>query len=384
MSQFDDIRPYHDDEVAPAIARVLSNPELIRAVLKLRFPKIGSKLPWLFGPIVQRVLKRQLRDVSTVKQLQDIVGHYLQGMMDSQVSELTVSGLERLDPSKSYVFISNHRDIAMDPAFVNWTLYTNGFDTVRIAIGDNLLTKPYVSDLMRLNKSFIVKRTASSPREKLKSSKHLSAYIHHSITEENSHIWIAQREGRAKDGKDATNTALVSMLALTRPKPQLYADFIRELNIVPVSISYEWDPCDTAKAKELYTHQFQGNYEKAEHEDVASIALGIAGKKGHVHVAFGEVLHGDYDNAEQVARAIDQQVWGNYVLHPSNHLAYQKLHNRQVDLPVSAKGCHFDPARYRAEALELDRRLESVPEEQQSIFLGIYANPVDSFLKVSQ
>ncbi|MAZ88455.1 MAG: cytochrome C oxidase Cbb3, partial [Cellvibrionaceae bacterium] len=147
MTKFDDIRPYNDDEVAPAIERVLSDAELISAVSKLRFPHLAGYLPWLLQPLIRRVLKKQLKGVNSVKQLQDIIATYLSDMVDERVTEFTVSGLEKLDPNKSYLFISNHRDIAMDPAFVNWVLNENGHDTVRIAIGDNLLTKPYVSDL---------------------------------------------------------------------------------------------------------------------------------------------------------------------------------------------------------------------------------------------
>ena len=138
---------------------------------------------------------------------------------------------------RPYLFISNHRDIAMDPAFVNWVLYQNGFKTLRIAIGDNLLTKPFASDLMRLNKCFIVNRSATSPREKLKAAKKLSAYMHHSLTQDKSNLWIAQREGRAKDSLDITNPAIISMLALNKPKQEAFGDYIASLNIVPVSIS---------------------------------------------------------------------------------------------------------------------------------------------------
>ncbi|MBU3069610.1 1-acyl-sn-glycerol-3-phosphate acyltransferase [Aestuariicella sp. G3-2] len=381
MTQFDDIRPYNDEEVAPAIDRLLADPELIDAVTRLRFPRLAGWMPWLLKPLVKRVLTRQLHGVSSVDHLQQIVSHYLDSMIERCVDQLTVSGLDKLDPNTPYLFISNHRDIAMDPAFVNWALNKNGFNTVRIAIGDNLLTKPYVSDLMRLNKSFIVKRSATSAREKFKASKHLSAYIHHSILEEKSNIWIAQREGRAKDGLDATNTAIISMLALSRPKTTPFAEFIRESNIVPVSISYEWDPCDAAKAKELHAHAEHGSYEKEEHEDVASIAMGIAGQKGSVHVAFGDVLKGNFENAEEVAQEIDRQVWDSYVLHPSNHLAYVLLNGEAADLPVSASGEPFVENEYDAEKLELKRRLADVPDEQKEIFLGIYANPVVSHLR---
>ncbi len=380
MSKFDDIRPYNDSEIRPVLDRILDNPELIQAVSSLKFPRLGKLLPWLINPVVGKVLKHQLAGVNTVDDLQVLVAKYMRGMINNRVSELTVSGLEKLEPGKAYVFVSNHRDIAMDPAFVNLVLHEGGLDTLRIAIGDNLLTKDYVSDLMRLNKSFIVNRSATSPREKLKAAKHLSGFIHHSIADEGSNIWIAQREGRAKDGLDKTNTAIVSMLALNRRKPQPFADYIRELNIVPVSISYEWDPCDAAKTQELYAHQEHGEYEKGEHEDIASIAMGIAGEKGHVHVALGDVLHSDYENADQVAADIDRQVWDNYVLHPSNHFAYRELHGSKAAFPVSRQGIDFVSADYVEEEKYFQKRLAAVPAEQRDIFLAMYANPIVSKL----
>jgi len=378
MTNFDDIRPYNDSEVGAVLARLLNNPELQQAVGSLKFPRLAKRLPWLLRPIVKQVLKRQLAGIDTVRQLQELLAGYMDSMIASTVSELTYSGLDQLQPGKSYLFISNHRDIAMDPAFVNLALIKSGFDSVRIAIGDNLLAKPYVSDLMRVNKCFIVNRSASGAREKFKAAKHLSSYIHHSITEENSHIWIAQREGRSKDGLDVTNSAVVSMLALSKPKKMSLGDYIQELNIVPVSISYEWDPCDEAKACELGALQQHGCYEKAEGEDITSIAAGISGQKGHVHLAFGRVVHGEFESTEQVAKAIDAQVWDNYVLHPSNHLAYKQLYHSGADYPVSAKAMPFDDSVYKAENKQLAQRLAALSTEQQAILLGIYANAIVS------
>ena len=381
MSEFDDIRPYDDSEVEAALARVLQSDELIRAITRLRFPRAIGWFGWLLCPLVRYVLSRRARKIHNVRQVQEVVGELMEGMIEKQVSALTVSGLDKLDSNRAYLFISNHRDIAMDPAFVNFVLNMQGWDTVRIAIGDNLLTKPYVSDLIRLNKSFIVKRSAPTPREKLKASKHLSNYVRHSIVDDRCHTWIAQREGRAKDGRDATNAAIISMLALSRDKTAPYADHIRSLNIVPVAISYEWDPCDTAKANEVYMVRELGKYAKGEHEDVASIAKGIAGEKGAVHVAFGEVLTGDYENAEQVAADLDRQVWSNYVLHPSNLLAYEQLSGKTAEFPCGAKARDFHAADHAAAREKLLARVQSVPAEQRDILLRMYANPVISKLQ---
>jgi hypothetical protein len=378
MANFDDIRPYNDSEVRPAIDRMIADDELVDAVGTLRFPRLYRYGACLLKPLARQYLKRQFAGINSVYDFQMLVANYMDKMIAQKVTELTVSGLDKLDPQQNYLFISNHRDIAMDPAFVNLSLHRQGMDTVRIAIGDNLLTKPFVTDLIRVNKSFIVNRSAKAPREKYKAAKHLSAYIHHSIAEESSHIWIAQREGRAKDGLDSTNSAIISMLALSKPKKVSFADYIKELNIVPVAISYEWDPCDKAKANELYAQSQQGRYEKGEHEDVSSIAAGIAGEKGAVHLAFGECLKGEFDDADEVAAEIDRQIWSNYVLHPSNFLAFELLNESAPELPVGANQKRFNGRNYPAQLQQLKQRLESVPDEQKEIFLKGYANPIVS------
>lgn len=381
MSEFDDIRPYDDHEVRPTLERLLTNPELADAVARLKFPRATGPLGWLLRPIVQRVMRRQMRGVNSVLGFQEVVKGYMQQMIGATTTALTTSGLDRLDRDSAYLFVSNHRDIAMDPAFVNWTLYHAGFHTLRIAIGDNLLTKDYVADLMRLNKSFIVNRSAKAPREKLKAAKKLSAYIHHSIVEEKANIWIAQREGRAKDGKDKTNSAVVGMFSLSRPKTQPYAEYIRELRIVPVSISYEWDPCDAAKARELHQQRTSGSYQKAEHEDVKSIAKGIEGQKGHVHVAFGEPLEADYQDTDEVVADLDRQIVENYVLHATNCLAWERLHG---DLP-EALPYSYPPRAFLADELGETRQrfelhLANIPADHRQTVLEMYANPVGAKL----
>src|SRR5690606_18925680 len=271
-----------------------------------------------------------------------------------------------------------HRDIAMDPALVNYMLYHQGFDTLQIAIGDNLLKRPFLSDLMRLNKSFIVKRSLHG-REKLKASKQLSAYLHHCI-DHGENVWIAQREGRAKDGNDRTESAIIKMLHMADregEKPRNLADSVRSLNIVPVSISYELDPCDEAKARELHALDTIGSYHKDEDTDVRSILNGMIGEKGDVHVSFGSVLEArEDDTAESVARRIDEQVIGNYRLHLVNYLALDMLEPGSVDF--SALGATLNPgdeavARKRE---MLRRRLDAMAPELRPYVLRMYARPV--------
>lgn len=376
MSEFDDIRPYRDDEVPAVLARIVKDPELHAAVAALKFPTLSKLLPWVIRPLVAMKLKAQLSGINSVDALQELVSHYLRAMLDEKSRGVSASGLEKLDRNQAYLFVSNHRDIAMDPALVNYVLFLNEFQTLQIAIGDNLLTKPYVSDLMRLNKSFIVNRSAKAPREKLKAAKYLSSYIHHALCEEKSNIWVAQREGRAKDGRDKTNSAVVGMFALSRPKTQPLSEYIAELNIVPVSISYEWDPCDLAKSRELYLLKTEGTYQKGEHEDVASIAAGINGYKGHIHLSFGDVIRGDFQGTDEVAAEIDRQVLSRYVLFPSNCLAFQMLTGEVPKVGVGEDGAPFDPARYPDERAELEARIQGLNPEQRDLLLGIYANPV--------
>lgn len=380
MNEFDDIRPYNDDEVRPTLDRILADPELSNAITKLKFPAMSSWLGWLLRPLVKYKLSSELSGVNDVRGFQQIVEKYMTAMISTTARSLTASGLEQLNPQEAYLFISNHRDIAMDPAFVNWTLYHNDCNTLRIAIGDNLLTKPYVSDLMRLNKSFIVNRSAKAPREKLKAAKHLSAYIYHSIVNDKSNIWIAQREGRAKDGCDKTNSAVLGMIALNKPKADSLADYIRQLRIVPVSISYELDPCDAAKARELYHQRTQGSYQKEEHEDVKSIAMGIAGQKGHIHLAFGKVLDGDYQDTDEVVEDIDRQILGNYVLHATNCFAYEMLYGKVPQINYSEKNIPYKPDELADEKAQFEARMNAIPAEHRDIALGIYANPVVSKL----
>jgi 1-acyl-sn-glycerol-3-phosphate acyltransferase len=369
-SPFDDIRPYRDEEVPTVLARVLADKEFLDALVRFRFPSFPAVLLKALRPIVHWQLKKQTNTVHDVKSFQAVIENYMQRMITSTSAGLTVSGLENLDAQQAYLFISNHRDIAMDPAFTNWALWHNGMNTVRIAIGDNLLTKPFASDLMRLNKSFLVKRGETAPKKIYVALKQLSAYIHHSIVNEKSSVWIAQREGRAKDGLDRTEEAIIKMFAISKPKEQAFADFVRELNIVPVSISYEWDPCDVAKARELYEKATHGSYQKDTHEDVQSIAAGIAGDKGRVHVSFGEVLRADFDTPEAVAAEIDRQVIGNYKLFPSNYLAAKALGDET-------------PLQNEFFAQAFDQRFANCPEQYRPFWLTMYANPVRSFRESS-
>jgi 1-acyl-sn-glycerol-3-phosphate acyltransferase len=356
---FKEIRPYRDDEVAGAIQRLIHDDEFIGAIAKYRFAALSRWGGSALRSLIRYYLGWRWRRVNSIRQVQLEVAGYMEKMIASTTAGVTYSGMEQLEPGKGYLFISNHRDIALDPAFVNWGLHSHGLDTVRIAIGDNLLRKPCATELMKLNKSFIVKRSAKGPREMMKAFSELSAYLRHSIDEGHS-IWIAQKEGRAKDGDDKTDPAILKMFHMEGKRQKIpFGDYIRSLNLVPVSISYEYDPGDLAKARELHAKATHGGYEKSEFEDIQSIVQGIVGQKGRVHVTFGQPVHGDFDNADDLAAAIDREIHANYHLFPSNLLA-------------AGQTAGVDPA--AAEAFE--RHMTGIPADLRERVLSMYARPV--------
>lgn len=376
MSEFDDIRPYNDSEVAEVLASLLADNEFLDAIGALKLPTVGKYLKYLLRPLIRKRLLVEVNGVTSVADFQALIESYLGSLLDRTTTRLSVSGLEYLANDMAFLFISNHRDIAMDPAVVNWTLFQNDFSTLRIAIGDNLLTKPFASQLMRLNKSFIVNRSATAPREKFKAAKLLSKYIQHSRSEDNENIWIAQREGRAKDGIDKTNAAIINMITLSKPKTQPLSEYIGQCKIVPVSISYEYDPCDEAKARELYYRAEDGDYVKEEHEDVKSIAMGISGFKGAVHLAFGKPLDREFESTEDVAEELDKQINTNYLLHPTNCFAYELLEGSAPAVPVGEEQVAFSERLWQQEREQFLARLDGIDERWKNIFLKGYANPV--------
>jgi hypothetical protein len=360
---FDDIRPYNDAEVPAAVQRVIADPEFIQAVIRFRFGSSASWLTAIAAPVLTWYLRRHWSGFQSVESVQRYVSGYLENTLKRTTQGVTCSGLAALDPNKSYLFVSNHRDIAMDPSLVNWCLHQHGFTTARIAIGDNLLKKTCVTELMKLNKSFIVKRSAKGPREMLKALGQLSAYIRHSLTTHN-HIWIAQKEGRAKDGNDVTDPAILKMFYIAGKQQQInFPDYMASLQIVPVCLSYEFDPCDLAKAQELYQRQTQGNYQKAEFEDIQSIVQGIIGEKGRVHVHFGAVVDKAEDliSPETMAAAIDREIYQGYRLYPANYLA--------ANQPAA-----LDEKDSTVE--QFKRRLAAVPEQIRPVLCQMYANPL--------
>ncbi|WP_375741532.1 1-acyl-sn-glycerol-3-phosphate acyltransferase [Pseudomonas boanensis] len=375
MGEFEAIRPYDDAEVPAVLARLFADDAFLGTLTRYRFPKLAGPLGWLLKPVIAHRLRREFNGIKSVAALQDRIEHYVDNTIVRATDGVTYSGVERLKPGTAYLFLANHRDIVMDPAFVNYAVYHANLPTPRIAIGDNLLQKPFVSDLMRLNKSFIVHRSITGRREKLAAYQLLSAYINHSIRNDGQSIWIAQAEGRAKDGDDRTDSAILKMFHMSR-KDESFAAVIRDLHLVPVSISYEYDPCDQAKARELQIRASTGSYTKSPGEDDASIALGITGYKGRVHINFGSVVGSASEDAKQLAAEIDKQILSGYRLFPAHYLAYAMWDQKDPELKVPDASAVFPADELAAAKAEWQKRLSACSEEQRPFLVLQYATPV--------
>lgn len=375
MGEFDAIRPYNDTEVPAVLARLLADQTFLGILTRFRFPRLAGPFGWAIKPFIAHRLRREFVDSASVAALQQKVEVYIDRTIERATDGVTYSGCERLKAGTPYLFLANHRDIVMDPAFVNYAVYHTGLQTPRIAIGDNLLQRPFVSDLMRLNKSFIVHRSLTGRREKLASYQLLSAYINHSIRDEGESVWIAQAEGRAKNGDDRTDSAILKMFHMSR-KSEPFAEVIAGLNLIPVSISYEYDPCDLAKARELYIRASTGSYQKVAGEDDTSIALGITGYKGRVHMNFGLPVNSGFDDAKQLAAVMDQQILSGYRLFPVHYLAYAMWDDADPQLPVPDAASLFAAAELQKARNEWRRRLDACPEEHRPYLVLQYAMPV--------
>ncbi|AIL63697.1 phospholipid/glycerol acyltransferase [Pseudomonas alkylphenolica] len=381
MGEFDAIRPYDDAEVPAVLARLLSDPAFLDILTHFRFPRMAGAFGWLLKPLIARRLRKEFAGVSCVSTLQDKVEYYVDHTIERATDGVTYTGVELLKSGTAYLFLANHRDIVMDPAFVNYAVYHAGLPTPRIAIGDNLLQKPFVSDMMRLNKSFIVHRSISGRREKLAAYQLLSAYINHSIRNDGASIWIAQAEGRAKDGDDRTDSAILKMFHMSR-KDEPFGAVIQSLNLSPVSISYEYDPCDQAKARELYIRATTGSYTKAPGEDDISIAQGITGYKGRVHINFAPPVTACFEDTKQLAVEIDRQILGGYRLFPVHYLAYAQWAEADPALQVPTAAKLFPADELARAQAEWQRRLDACPVEQQPYLVQQYATPVRNQYRV--
>lgn len=265
-----------------------------------------------------------------------VVAPFLETLAMKTTSGLSMSGVENVDPNKNYTFISNHRDIVLDASFLNILLNRNQLNTTEIAIGNNLLVFEWISDLVRLNKSFIVKRNLKMIKA-LEAAKQLSSYIHHAVNEKHESVWIAQREGRCKDSNDKTQESLIKMLGLAGGGTLL--ENVKDLHLLPVSISYEYDPNDYLKAREFLLKRNNPEFKKSQRDDLLSMEIGLLQFKGHVHFTIGEPVNTslnriavDTDKAEilkLVCSSIDENIYKGYRIYPINYIAYDKLENVQ-------------------------------------------------------
>jgi len=366
MQDFEGIRPYHDSEVPAVLERLVHDEDLNRAVCVFLLPRLARWFPRLAGWIIRTYLTCKTRDLTTVHDVQMFLTGYMKRLIDETMVELSVDGLDTLPVGRPYLFISNHRDIVMDSGLINFVIHHAGHKTSRSAVGDNLLGKPYAADLMRLNKSFVVARSVTGTRAVFEVLSRTSSYIRCSL-EQGESVWIAQREGRAKNGFDRTDPALLKMLALAyRANDGEFADLVRNVQIVPVAISYELDPCDLRKAHELYVRDQHGTYTKPPDEDLRSIVEGMIGFKGRVHIHFAPPVQGDFEDPESLAAEIDRLIVNGLRVYPTHVSAARRLgmdaHSAQEPLPAVDAAFHA--------------RLQGCPEAERSYLLASYANVI--------
>ena len=376
LNRFDDIRPYYDTEIPEAMRRVARHPAL-QPVMDFLYP----------GEDVEAMRKQIESIVSADEFQQKIMKSAIGRIIEKTCSDFTSEGVRDLDASGNYLFVSNHRDIMLDASLLSYDLSLNGINSPEITFGANLMQGQFVIDVGKSNKMFRVERPGRDIREFYKASEHLSDYIRTTIRQKKQSIWIAQRNGRTKDGVDRTDQAIVKMFAMSGPKDRVKA--LLDLNIVPVAISYEWEPCDLLKAVELYKSA-QGPYQKQPGEDLNSILSGVLQQKGRVHLALCKPLTENdlrpyedlLSNAfyKKVASIIDGRICNAYRLFPNNYIAHDLL--QKADTYSS----HYT----QEEKQQFEEYLSRLPlpengkDEILRILLGIYANPVDSKILFAQ
>lgn len=369
--QFDPIRPFEPDELPDVFDRLLQNEQF------------SSVLAYLYPDVPKEALAAKMH---ACKDNLDFQKTFCYGFLVQLLTRLSKGcdiDIASLDTDSRYTFISNHRDIVLDSALLDKLLIDAGFNTTcEIAIGDNLLKLPWVKDLVRVNKSFIVER-ALSMREMLMASKRLSEYMHFVIAEKNDNVWIAQREGRAKDSNDRTQEAILKMMVMGGDGSII--DRLKQLHLVPLAISYEYDPCDYLKAAELQARRDNPCWQKGPMDDVTSMQTGIMGYKGYIHYQCADCIDSYLDTIPAdtpktelfrlIADHIDRQIFAGYRLYPNNYVALDLLHGD------SAHADHYtaeDKAQFEAylkgqlDKIEMEGKDDAYLREQM---LKMYANP---------
>ena len=368
MQRFDSIRPYYDAEVNEAIYSAVNHP-MMKAIMNFTFPEIDDEI-W----------KEQLKRTHSIRDFQcNFIYKALKKVLEKSSDGLSTSGFDTLEKNTSYLFISNHRDIILDTSLLNACLFEHGLVMTASAIGDNLVKRDFMNTLAKLNRNFLVQR-GLSPRELLQSSKLMAEYVGQLLLRENRSVWIAQREGRTKDGNDATHSGVLKMLAMGSDESNLM-DYFKKIKIVPVSISYEYDPTDALKMPQLIAEANDEIYIKEKNEDFVTLLSGIIGQKKRIHIHVGDILDKeldkiakDFDNTNKqvqaLAQTIDDSILQSYKLWPTNYIAYDLLNK-------STTYSHF----YTENEKSLfERRLEMKIDQNNPLmvesFLAMYANPV--------
>tara|TARA_Y100001970_G_C14259557_1_gene878697 strand:+ start:4391 stop:5518 length:1128 start_codon:yes stop_codon:yes gene_type:complete len=319
---YDEIRAYEDSDVQKKLQEILGVDQFYKDLSPFFFPNISKFSKRLSINLMKHYLSRRFASIKTIKDFQIVMEPYVSSMISSTTDGFTYSGTENLC-SKPTIFVGNHRDIALDPAFLNYVLFHEDLNTSRIAIGDNLLDGSYAEILMRLNKSFIVHRNIKGAKETFKRLSLLSSYINKSIVEDKENIWIAQKEGRANDGNDLTDIAVLKMLYLSSRKLKSLKEWLEEINLTPIVISYEYDPLDLIKARGWGNWE-QLTFEENNKRDLAELSLGITGYKGRVHLHICEPSP-FFKNLEDLASYIDTQIHKHYKIWPVNHYAAKQV-----------------------------------------------------------
>jgi len=369
VKRFDSIRPYTDSEVQSVLQQLSTNKDVVKAFISLSKYKYLAKLPFS-KLLVSKILQNKIKDIHTVNEYQSIFENLVDNMIKNKTSGFTCDGFNNIQSNKAYLYMSNHRDITVDPALLNFMLHKNNLMTTNIAVGNNLMSEAWASDLMRLNKSFIIDRTGKSKREIYQGLNLASEYIEDSILDKNEPIWIAQKQGRAKDGIDETDPALLKMIHLINRKSISICDYFNSLCFIPIAVSYEFDPNDIFKANELYALDIHQEYQKTDKEDLNSITNGISGQKGMVNLSIGSPIKFTKESYEESAKLITRSILQLYKLQPSNFaacdiesIAYKADHN-------------FSEQQIKFARVYLEKRTQGLEPGIKALLLKQYSNPV--------
>ena len=317
------IEPYGDQQVKYIIQTLIEDKEFHLALSSQLYPKLTKIAPQIASSLFKCTFSRYFSSSNSINDFQKSLVPFVRTMIKRTTNGFTYSGKENLS-SKPTLFIGNHRDIALDALFLNYARYLEGFKTVRIAIGDNLLDGRFFEKLMRLNKSFVVYRNIKGIKETITKLKNLSSFINRSIDLDNESIWIAQKEGRANDGNDFTDKAVLKMLYLSHKKELSLEEWVSRVNLTPISISYEYDPLDVTKAKGWKSWENLSN-EESNKRDLEELVKGIRGKKGRVHLHICKNVNNCPETIEKLSVLIDNEIRSNYKLWPSNYVSVLEL-----------------------------------------------------------